>query len=690
MTYPSSTTYPGSTTFPSVGVVAVTVQVEFVAGTWTTLPYVPTISGGRGRQYELATPQAGTMQVAVDCSDGNLDPDNTASPYYPNVKINKRARVQVAYAGVTKDIFTGFIERYPQRWTSAGAYQWTDLTIVDAFSPLGKTKLDPIAYHTINRYNPVAWWALDDAADSTVAGSRVGGPALTETTTNRPGTTGGPFVKFGSPPATQVPGMEGTGAASFTHGDLYYVPPDMTVLSSPLNRPPLPTTGAWTIYCSWTSTSVDLKPDPSNDYPAFPFTMSNFDHSIYVQMGVSKNNKTEAVFILSTTTGPQGGCEGAAGLVSGGVVVAGPFYDVPACGKWNNGLAHYSAISLSADYKQVSLVSSDSGARFTFTNGDGSTFGFSSIDSFSVGGEIIRYKGGADAAYPWPGTINNVTVFGADIITTGGIADIATAETLGYAGDDTAARFTRYMKIARPDITSAGSASGNSKVQPPIQKGKTLAAVLSDNAADEFGTLFVDGSGTVTFVNRSSRYNPAPTVTLTDQGADGPGVYRYTILATDYDDQKLLNTVEVKRNNGVTARSVDNASVTANGTYSTSVTVNITDDQQAIDRAAYTAGRYAQPATRISSITLSPGSDAALWPLVTALDLNQAVTVVRTPALGHASTRVCWVEKIDYSADATAGTFTMTLQLSPADVNSYLILDDPVRGKLDSGNRLAY
>jgi DNA-binding beta-propeller fold protein YncE len=612
------------------------------------------------------------------------------------------------YLSVTlpvKTVYTGFVERYPQRWTDSGSYQWTDMVVSDAIAANGKTLLDPIAYHVINSYKPAMWWVLDDAkipppgivsTSALVAASRIGGLPLSTLSSQAPGSTYGIPAQFnmGASRPTSFPnGMENATAAGFTPGPnaLTVSPADMTVLRSPPNTPPLPPSGGWTVYVSAASNAPNLAGAAPNGSRVM--VLNSDDGSQFIAIGVDGSDNC-SIFIgdaNGVTTGSPG-------------VTANTYYRIgtnptyiPAAGKWNSGAQHSYAVSLSADKKTLYTAVSDNrfseiaGYYAEFTKNDYSTWEFPGITSFSVGGEFRPNRNGNFAFNAWTGTVNNIAIWNSEMIHNGVIGDIMNAEVKGYSGEDTVARFNRLMKYARPGIRAAATTGvGTSKVQAPIIKGKTLATALSDNTVDELGTLFVNGAGDLAFASRASRYNPNPLITLTDQGADGPGVYRYTDLKTDYDDTKLLNTVEVKRNNGVTARSVDQASVDQHGAYSSSVTTNIVSDQQAIDRAAYTVGRYAQPITRIASLTLSPGSDPTLWPLVTSLELNQAVTVVRTPAKGHSSSHVCWVEKIDYSADADAGKFTVTLQLSPADVSNYLVLDDPVRGKLDSGNRFAY
>lgn len=47
----------------------------------------------RGREDDLTAVTPGTTQLDLDDDDGALDPENTASPYAPNVRLMKRLRV---------------------------------------------------------------------------------------------------------------------------------------------------------------------------------------------------------------------------------------------------------------------------------------------------------------------------------------------------------------------------------------------------------------------------------------------------------------------------------------------------------------------------------------------------------------------------------------------------------------------
>lgn len=57
--------------------------------------FVKSISGDlRGRKYELGRAEAGTITLTLDNADGRFTPGRPASPYYPNVKSNRRLRIR--------------------------------------------------------------------------------------------------------------------------------------------------------------------------------------------------------------------------------------------------------------------------------------------------------------------------------------------------------------------------------------------------------------------------------------------------------------------------------------------------------------------------------------------------------------------------------------------------------------------
>jgi hypothetical protein len=90
---------------------------------WTSiLPYVASFSGDlRGRAYELDRSEAGSLSVTLDNQDGRFLPGSIQSPYFPNVKSDRRFRIRgknmahpnVARGGSRDRGSTGFMAGIP-------------------------------------------------------------------------------------------------------------------------------------------------------------------------------------------------------------------------------------------------------------------------------------------------------------------------------------------------------------------------------------------------------------------------------------------------------------------------------------------------------------------------------------------------------------------------------------------------
>jgi hypothetical protein len=78
---------------------------------WTDIaPYLDTSGGvtvNRGRTDEFGEIEPSSLSLVLDNSGGRFTPDNTASPYYPNVKTGKMIRLGLMYPGNGKQVYDG-------------------------------------------------------------------------------------------------------------------------------------------------------------------------------------------------------------------------------------------------------------------------------------------------------------------------------------------------------------------------------------------------------------------------------------------------------------------------------------------------------------------------------------------------------------------------------------------------------
>lgn len=91
-----------------------------------------TSTHGRADAWSGVTP--GELTVTLNDDDGAFDPENAASPYYPNVKLTRRLAVAATYGGVTYGLGCGYTDAYRATPTATGAD--VDIQATDLFKRL--------------------------------------------------------------------------------------------------------------------------------------------------------------------------------------------------------------------------------------------------------------------------------------------------------------------------------------------------------------------------------------------------------------------------------------------------------------------------------------------------------------------------------------------------------------------------
>lgn len=97
--------------------------------------YVRTLHYKRGRQSTLNVIETGTGGMTLNDSDRRFDPNNAASPYYPNVQPMKPVQVTANIAGNTYYLCTHFVEEWPRQRTGPN-YAERGITTIDGFDLL--------------------------------------------------------------------------------------------------------------------------------------------------------------------------------------------------------------------------------------------------------------------------------------------------------------------------------------------------------------------------------------------------------------------------------------------------------------------------------------------------------------------------------------------------------------------------
>jgi len=132
----------------------------------------------------------------------------------------------------------------------------------------------------------------------------------------------------------------------------------------------------------------------------------------------------------------------------------------------------------------------------------------------------------------------------------------------------------------------------------------------------------------------------------------------------------------------------DNDSRALYDEQSESMTVVLDDVTAARNLGLWRTFQFADPATRITSVTLIPeGGTDVRYPFCFQVDIGWRVTITRTPqGVGSAISKVCTVEGIQHRV-TERGPWMTTLYLAPSVDNytthNWAVLGDSTYGKLD-------
>jgi hypothetical protein len=110
--------------------------------TWSDVtPYLREIGIRRGRNNELGRVEAGTLDLLLDNRTSRFNPENTASPYYPDVLPKKQVRVWARSGATERLLFTGFTMGFPQEWPHTGKDAIVRLAATDLIAMLARMPL---------------------------------------------------------------------------------------------------------------------------------------------------------------------------------------------------------------------------------------------------------------------------------------------------------------------------------------------------------------------------------------------------------------------------------------------------------------------------------------------------------------------------------------------------------------------
>lgn len=645
----------------------VRVEIEFTTGVWTDVTSrVWSATGGRGRSYEMATPNSGQMTFHIDNSDGALTPENINSPYYPEVKLFKRIRLVVAHLGAQKTLWTGYIESYPLQYMLDGAhFETIPLVATDTLGALNRITLGRVYESFIKAMKPVRYWPLTDRTAMGEYYCQVTGKVAREMSYG-----GSPKI---SASASPILGDEGASVP-------YFDPP----------RPGMPNDDTPPENFSM----IRLTHGAGAEIPNFHTGTWSMTVSFFVPPSTLQIGDCVLINIADANSAAANFIQFRAGRVQSNMLWFHLNDSIAAITQLNTGRNIDDGFPHTLYFEMSSSL--ENSWKWSF---DGSTLATVSSTDFNFAN--IATRGTVDVGASWPvsnsnhgqayrGFVSNVVMFDRALTQTevSNMANLANGGLLLQSVD------TRIDWILRTANKSAllGTAVGPGSInlQSSHAGGKTAAAAITDVNSWELGASYVNGDGMIVPVGRHARSNPIAEYNI-GVGEGGGTVYPATGIEFEYDATHLTNDVTVQVLNGAKTRAFDQVSIDANGLMASSETIETIDEADALARAQYLVSQYATPKLRVKAITLEPSTDPTLWDLITQLEINDCIRVEHAPLAGTAIVnKLCWVESVHYTVSKDG--FVVKLELSPAVIENWLTLDDATKGVIgvSANNKLAY
>lgn len=230
---------------------------------------------------------------------------------------------------------------------------------------------------------------------------------------------------------------------------------------------------------------------------------------------------------------------------------------------------------------------------------------------------------------------------------------------------------------------------------------------LQTVADSEWGFLFVDRTGTLTFLDRYAiiRQLAAGTVyaTFSDLAADiEEGAFGYFGISLVSAVLLLYNQVQGTRNSDQLDSDDEPITQIANNAESQEAyllralqlpSIENNSDADVLALCNWVLSLYCQPEVRFDALTLElTGMDIAQLQQLAALDIPQVCVVKRTPPGSGSPTTIellSYIDQIGWDFDVSGSTYRMNLSFGSAEDLNYFVLGSPVYGVLGT-SELAY
>jgi len=613
---------------------AANATVDPSAGQWVDVSaYLRSFSTKRGKNRDLDQTEAGTATIVLRNDDRRFDPENAASPYYPNVLPMRHIRLRAVYSSVTYELWRGFVDGWPQKWpgrpvANAGEAV-VELTATDAFKIFSNITLSSEWARAVTAAVPKSWWRFGEAVEATTL------------------TDSGPSRFSGAVEGSPTLAVEGLifgdedTAISFntTGSDRFVIPQEASITSAQF------TVEAWV----QTTTASD-----------YLFQQWAFPSVALTQITVSTTAGGVLIFTVIPTSGTVAS-------VTGTKII-------------NDGKPHHViAVRDATTIKLYVDGAPDGSATFVDATSQLAQPAFVGNDQSPLS---------ADA---WTGTIDEVALYERALTFTE-ITQHYKAGRKPFEGLRTSEALVRILDYISWPTALRSIAAGGTFCQATQTAGATMLDILQKITLTEAGYMFIDPNGAVRFINRNFTQTAPGNVSQATFG-DDTAELPYADLVLENDDVNLYNEAHVSRAGGTQVVAQDAASIAAYQTRTFDRSDLMTaSDLEVVDYANWIVTRRKDAKTEVRSMVIRPESRATLWTQVLTREIGDLVTVKRRPPGGGAViSKTVRLEGIEHSV-GNDRKWTTTYWLSGWNTASdqWWILGDSTYGKLDQTARLGF
>jgi len=253
----------------------------------------------------------------------------------------------------------------------------------------------------------------------------------------------------------------------------------------------------------------------------------------------------------------------------------------------------------------------------------------------------------------------------------------------GYVGDTTGARVARFLGYAGLAASDWTLDTGVALVNTYPQSGKSVLQACQDMATTEGGgaTLFVDGTGTVRFIDRRFR-KPGTAVMTIDAVQDLDG----SVYNPAFDDSTLINAESVDRSaqSGTLSTQTysDPISQGIYGVLADQATTYTTSDQDALALAQFNVRSQSTPAFRLPQVAVNlMAAENNLYAQLGVVLIGSRIRVANIPAKAAPTTQLD-LHAEGWSETPSTDGYRVVFDASPADNPPKMVLDDTAYGRL--------